>query len=162
MKLMPQPCLLSKHHPRCPLQEYARTNDQLTHFLTYADNNAVGYFAKQGFTKEITMPREQVCALTVVFEKTIAALTVHWNRFATLGVSRPVPDWRHVPDPNSLFTEWVGCQTDKRCRQSGAASSRACRDLPSALTASEPKASWDQLLPPCSGLAGSRTTTAAP
>ncbi len=42
------------------LQEYARTKDQLTHFLTYADNNAVGYFAKQGFTTEITMPREQV------------------------------------------------------------------------------------------------------
>ena len=31
--------------------------DGVTHFLTYADNNAVGYFAKQGFTKEITMDR---------------------------------------------------------------------------------------------------------
>ena len=29
-------------------------------FLTYADNNAVGYFAKQGFTKEITFDRERV------------------------------------------------------------------------------------------------------
>lgn len=28
-------------------KEYARTRDRLTHFLTYADNNAVGYFAKQ-------------------------------------------------------------------------------------------------------------------
>lgn len=28
-------------------KEYARTQDGLTHFLTYADNNAVGYFAKQ-------------------------------------------------------------------------------------------------------------------
>eukprot|EP00798_Chlamydomonas_sp_ICE-L_P023517 gene23517-9040_t len=34
-------------------KEFARTRDQLTHFLTYADNNAVGYFTKQGFTKEI-------------------------------------------------------------------------------------------------------------
>lgn len=28
-------------------KEYARTQDQLTHFLTCADNNAVGYFLKQ-------------------------------------------------------------------------------------------------------------------
>jgi histone acetyltransferase len=27
------------------------------HFLTYADNYAVGYFKKQGFTKEITLDR---------------------------------------------------------------------------------------------------------
>ncbi|KAL0037456.1 hypothetical protein WJX79_008831 [Trebouxia sp. C0005] len=39
-------------------KEYAKTQDQLTHFLTYADNNAVGYFAKQGFTKEITLDKE--------------------------------------------------------------------------------------------------------
>ena len=42
------------------MQEYAKTQDQLTHFLTYADNNAVGYFAKQGFTKEITLDKEWV------------------------------------------------------------------------------------------------------
>lgn len=42
------------------LQEYAKTQDHLTHFLTYADNNAVGYFAKQGFTKEITLDKEYV------------------------------------------------------------------------------------------------------
>ncbi|KAF8608588.1 Bromodomain-containing protein [Ceratobasidium sp. AG-I] len=29
------------------------------HFLTYADNFAIGYFKKQGFTKEITLPRSQ-------------------------------------------------------------------------------------------------------
>ena len=29
-------------------KEFARTRDRLSHFLTYADNNAVGYFAKQG------------------------------------------------------------------------------------------------------------------
>lgn len=42
------------------LQEYARAQDHLTHFLTYADNNAVGYFAKQGFTKQITLDKERV------------------------------------------------------------------------------------------------------
>lgn len=29
------------------LKQYARDVDGLTHFLTYADNNAVGYFIKQ-------------------------------------------------------------------------------------------------------------------
>lgn len=42
------------------IQEYARAKDSLTHFLTYADNNAVGYFSKQGFTKEITLDKERV------------------------------------------------------------------------------------------------------
>ena len=52
---------------------YARERDHLTHFLTYADNNAVGYFAKQGFTKEITLDRDRVrlflheCTLTSSF-----------------------------------------------------------------------------------------------
>ena len=32
----------------------------MTFFLTYADNNAVTFFAKQGFTTEVTRPREQV------------------------------------------------------------------------------------------------------
>jgi len=36
----------------------ARDEDGLTHFLTYADNNAVGYFLKQGFTKTITLSRD--------------------------------------------------------------------------------------------------------
>ena len=40
------------------LKQYAKTI-KLTHFLTYADNFALGYFSKQGFTKHITMPRER-------------------------------------------------------------------------------------------------------
>ncbi len=41
-------------------------NDSLECFLTYADNNAVGYFAKQGFTKEITFSGDRVRASSVV------------------------------------------------------------------------------------------------
>ena len=37
----------------------ALRSEGVDHFLTYADNNAIGYFAKQGFTKEIFMPRER-------------------------------------------------------------------------------------------------------
>lgn len=40
------------------LKQYARDVDGLTHFLTYADNNAVGYFIKQGFTKEINLDKD--------------------------------------------------------------------------------------------------------
>ena len=40
------------------LKEYVKTMG-LTHFLTYADNYAIGYFRKQGFTKYITMPKER-------------------------------------------------------------------------------------------------------
>ncbi|RDX60274.1 Histone acetyltransferase GCN5, partial [Mucuna pruriens] len=41
------------------LKQYARDIDGLTHFLTYADNNAVGYFIKQGFTKEIHLDKDR-------------------------------------------------------------------------------------------------------
>ena len=49
--------------PPCPCpppQHYARERDACQYFLTYADNNAVGYFAKQSFTKAPTMERERV------------------------------------------------------------------------------------------------------
>ncbi|RLN71966.1 hypothetical protein BBJ28_00014277 [Nothophytophthora sp. Chile5] len=38
------------------LKEYVKTK-KITHFLTYADNYAIGYFKKQGFTKVVSMPR---------------------------------------------------------------------------------------------------------
>ncbi|XP_077248044.1 histone acetyltransferase of the GNAT family 1 [Tasmannia lanceolata] len=41
------------------LKQHARDVDGLTHFLTYADNNAVGYFIKQGFSKEINLEKER-------------------------------------------------------------------------------------------------------
>lgn len=34
-----------------------KTYPDMWHFLTYADNYAVGYFRKQGFSKEITLDR---------------------------------------------------------------------------------------------------------
>ena len=44
----------------CSAQHYAREMDGLEAFLTYADNNAVGYFSKQQFTKTITLEKEKV------------------------------------------------------------------------------------------------------
>lgn len=46
-----------------PMQELARRRDGLEYFLTYADNAAVGYFEKQGFSTKLSLPRDQVGTL---------------------------------------------------------------------------------------------------
>lgn len=38
------------------LKEFVKTTG-ITHFLTYADNYAIGYFKKQGFAKVVSMPK---------------------------------------------------------------------------------------------------------
>ncbi|XRM40975.1 histone acetyltransferase [Aspergillus tubingensis] len=44
-------------HLMAHLKDYVRATGPVMHFLTYADNYATGYFQKQGFTKEITLPK---------------------------------------------------------------------------------------------------------
>lgn len=39
------------------LKTFVRGMMDIQYFLTYADNYAIGYFKKQGFTKEITLPK---------------------------------------------------------------------------------------------------------
>ncbi|EKG09184.1 hypothetical protein MPH_13812 [Macrophomina phaseolina MS6] len=48
-------------HLMSHLKDYvkASTKEQIMHFLTYADNYAIGYFKKQGFTKDIMLPIPQ-------------------------------------------------------------------------------------------------------
>ncbi|ODV62128.1 histone acetyltransferase GCN5 [Ascoidea rubescens DSM 1968] len=41
------------------LKDYVVTNSKIKHFLTCADNQAVGYFQKQGFSKEITLDKKR-------------------------------------------------------------------------------------------------------
>ncbi|KAK3309591.1 histone acetyltransferase-like protein [Chaetomium strumarium] len=43
-------------HLMSHLKDYVKATSDVKHFLTYADNYAIGYFKKQGFTKEITLP----------------------------------------------------------------------------------------------------------
>ncbi|EPQ29423.1 uncharacterized protein PFL1_03178 [Pseudozyma flocculosa PF-1] len=40
------------------LKDHVKASSPVMHFLTYADNYAIGYFKKQGFTKEINLDRE--------------------------------------------------------------------------------------------------------
>ena len=37
------------------LKNYVKATSPIMYFLTYADNYSIGYFKKQGFTKEITL-----------------------------------------------------------------------------------------------------------
>ncbi len=39
------------------LKDYVKATSDIMHFLTYADNYAIGYFKKQGFTKDITLEK---------------------------------------------------------------------------------------------------------
>ncbi|OAQ57898.1 histone acetyltransferase GCN5 [Pochonia chlamydosporia 170] len=44
-------------HLMSHLKDYVRASGDVMHFLTCADNSAIGYFKKQGFTKEITLEK---------------------------------------------------------------------------------------------------------
>ncbi|KAI1331389.1 hypothetical protein F5Y16DRAFT_408073 [Xylariaceae sp. FL0255] len=44
-------------HLMSHLKDYVKASSEVMDFLTYADNNAIGYFKKQGFTKDITLPK---------------------------------------------------------------------------------------------------------
>ncbi|PQE03301.1 histone acetyltransferase GCN5 protein [Rutstroemia sp. NJR-2017a BBW] len=44
-------------HLMSHLKDYVKATSPVMHFLTYADNYAIGYFKKQGFTKEITLDK---------------------------------------------------------------------------------------------------------
>lgn len=46
-------------HLMAHLKDYVKATSQVMHFLTYADNYAIGYFKKQGFTKEITLEKSR-------------------------------------------------------------------------------------------------------
>ncbi|CAK9437367.1 uncharacterized protein LODBEIA_P17450 [Lodderomyces beijingensis] len=39
------------------LKDYVRATSPIKYFLTYADNYAIGYFKKQGFTKEVSLDK---------------------------------------------------------------------------------------------------------
>ncbi|UZJ56427.1 hypothetical protein CBS101457_005747 [Exobasidium rhododendri] len=39
------------------LKDHVKSSSNVMHFLTYADNYAIGYFKKQGFSKEISLDR---------------------------------------------------------------------------------------------------------
>ncbi|WPH03284.1 histone acetyltransferase GCN5 [Acrodontium crateriforme] len=44
-------------HMMSHLKDFVKATSDVMYFLTYADNYAIGYFKKQGFTKEITLDR---------------------------------------------------------------------------------------------------------
>ena len=89
-------------------------NDSLECFLTYADNNAVGYFAKQGFTKEITFSGDRVrlpCALCarlllLCWSPSMELSSGVWPGHAQDTATRPCCNLRQCSRQSSLF---AGC-----------------------------------------------------
>ncbi|KAF5121103.1 Histone acetyltransferase GCN5 [Metarhizium anisopliae] len=45
-------------HLMSHLKDYVKASSDIMHFLTCADNSAIGYFKKQGFTKEIALEKK--------------------------------------------------------------------------------------------------------
>ncbi|KID81035.1 histone acetyltransferase GCN5 [Metarhizium guizhouense ARSEF 977] len=46
-------------HLMSHLKDYVKASSDIMHFLTCADNSAIGYFKKQGFTKEIALEKKK-------------------------------------------------------------------------------------------------------
>ncbi|KAI9682241.1 MAG: histone acetyltransferase [Caeruleum heppii] len=55
-------------HLMSHLKDYVKATSDVMHFLTYADNYAIGYFKKQGFTKEITLEKPRWMAYIKDYE----------------------------------------------------------------------------------------------
>ncbi|KAH9248317.1 hypothetical protein BASA81_013977 [Batrachochytrium salamandrivorans] len=61
------------------LKEYAK-QVMCTHFLTYADNFAVGYFKKQGFSQFLSLPKERWLGLIKDYDGgTLMECQVQWD-----------------------------------------------------------------------------------
>ena len=71
--------------------------DGISHFLTYADNYAIGYFKKQGFTKAVSMPPEQWVGYIKDYDGgTLMECTIH-----------SAVNYLDVPGMVSAQREWV-------------------------------------------------------
>ena len=55
-------------------REGARTG--IEYFITYADNYAIGYFKKQGFTKTISMPKGRYLGLIKDYDGNFIVLLI--------------------------------------------------------------------------------------
>lgn len=130
----PRPALLRPQH-------YARQMDGLQYFLTYADNNAVGYFAKQSFTKTVTLEKDKVGVLA--------------------GLSSCIPRWSGtlpcLPCTHPSITFGLGGWVHRHAGEGQ-----------DSLDGVQKRGSHHALIsgqshttPTCSGAASSRTTTAA-
>lgn len=65
-------------------------------FLTYADNSAIGYFKKQGFTAQISLPPEDVVGYIKVSLMATACLTSPILTFPSGIPSYPPPSPKKI------------------------------------------------------------------
>lgn len=93
------------------LKDYVRNTSKIEHFLTYADNYAIGYFKKQGFTKTISLPKEQWMGYIKDYEG------------GTLMQCTMVPRIRYLDGPKILLLQRAAI--NKRIHQKQEQSSRS-------------------------------------
>jgi histone acetyltransferase len=55
-------------HVMAHLKDYVKATSPLMHFLAYADNSAIPYFQKQGFTKDVLLPKSEWMGLIKDYE----------------------------------------------------------------------------------------------
>jgi histone acetyltransferase len=80
------------------LKEYVKER-KITHFLTYADNYAIGYFKKQGFTKMVSMPKSNWFGYIKDYDGgTLMECTIH-QRIDYLRITSMVQRQRNVALP---------------------------------------------------------------
>jgi histone acetyltransferase len=85
-----------------------RAHPTIWHFLTYADNYAVGYFKKQGFTKEITLPRDRWVGYIKDYEGGTIMQCTMLPKVKYLEVHQMLADQKAVSD--ALGAQWIGCR----------------------------------------------------
>jgi hypothetical protein len=66
------------------VKDYVRHAHDVRHFLTYADNMAIGYFKKQGFTAEISLEKSIWVGYIKDYEGLSPCSNSRWYNYAML------------------------------------------------------------------------------
>ncbi|GMF15289.1 unnamed protein product [Phytophthora lilii] len=102
------------------LKEYVKIKN-ITHFLTYADNYAIGYFKKQGFTKSVSMARPNWYGYIKDYDGgTLMECTIH-TQINYLRITSMIHMQRKRPSVRLLICVLVG---DFRTRDQGSLKSQ--------------------------------------
>ena len=100
----------AEHSHPSDAQELARSRDGLQFFLTYADNAAVGYFEKQGFSTEVSQPKERVGPALAAHLRVGAEAALGWHGSSSslhaLSPGPPLQSHKRAPQAcSSCLTE---------------------------------------------------------
>jgi N-acetylglutamate synthase-like GNAT family acetyltransferase len=105
-------------------------NLELEYFLTYADNYAIGYFQKQGFTKHVSMPKERYANLLIYNTALLLLSSSLWLTCSWVGFIKdydggtlmecyihPNMDYIHVRELVARQRKYIMDRAQERSRQ---------------------------------------------